>query len=212
MPDLKCSYHFKKGKKKAGRASVPCRPRNHFSTRSVVAVVTVSMTRHLAPKIGRVVNIAAAYVACLFRIWTKWANPARPRRPRRCRSNDAVGRNPVLDPAHERSERIEQGRSGAPTTMPHAWNKKQPREVLGLPGHSGVHGLIPVDRIVRREDSIGVSVIKDHLASVLLETPQVSRTGGHELHRRLLVDSRGFENLWRVGVEVESKDVSLQTG
>ena len=96
--------------------------------------------------------------------------------------------------------------------MPHARDQEQPGKALRTPIHFSIHEVIPVDRIVRREDSIGVAMIKDHLATVFLKPREVGRTGGHKLHRRLLVDSRGFENLWRVGVEVESKDVSLQTG
>jgi hypothetical protein len=60
--------------------------------------------------------------------------------------------------------------------VPHARYQKQPDKALRLPRHPLIHGLIPVNRIVGREHSVGVAMTNDHLPTMFLKCREVGGT------------------------------------
>src|SRR2546428_11904986 len=122
-----------------------------------LSYITLTLLRRLTSEVGRVIDVAAAFVARLFRVRAEGARSPGPGAAAvRC-GDDLVRGLPALHPLDQRRQKICHVRSRASGAVVHPWNYEKPRELIHLSGASGrvpQRSLVPVDRVVDREDRV----------------------------------------------------------
>src|SRR5262245_21033795 len=86
------------------------------------------------------------------------------------RSGEAAGRLALLDPAHQRTQRVGRRRGGTRAAVRGAGNQEEPVEVGGpLLAEALLDGLVVADRAADRDELVGQAVPGQQLAAGLAE-------------------------------------------